>query len=155
MPTISTPAIAPLLAATDGIPDNLLPVIIGGMAIAVLAIGIAYTAIVTDARIERSRHEAIRAALEKGVPIPEELMTPAHRRSHAGGNPGDEDRRRGIITVFVSVGIFIFLTMLGVGNFAYVATIPGLVGLALLANWWLDRKQTHPGKSQSDDPARG
>jgi hypothetical protein len=153
MPTFSTPPLVPLFAAAEGIPDNLLPIIIGGMVIAVLAIGIGYTAIVTDARIERSRHEAIRVSLEKGVPIPPELMTPQHRRSHARGKPGDDDRRKGIITIFVSVGIFIFLTMVGTGNLAYVAAIPGAVGIALFLNWCLDRRQPDPGKSHSDDLA--
>jgi hypothetical protein len=155
MTTLFAFALAPVIAAAEGIPDNLLPIIIGGMAIAVIGMGIGYTAIVTDARIERSRHEAIRAALEKGVPIPEELMTPSHRRHHARGKPADDDRRNGIITLFVSIGIFIFLRMLGLGNLAYVAAIPGFVGLALLLNWSLDRRSGGSRETRTDEVARG
>lgn len=131
-----THAITQIFAAANGIPDNILTIILAGMVLGLCGMGIAFTAIITDARLKRSRHETIRAALEKGMPVPPELLeTPGE------SNRPREDRRAAIILLALSPGLFLFLWMLGLGAVAYVSVITACIGVALLLNSILDRKQ--------------
>lgn len=113
--------------ATSGIPESVTPIVYIGLAIGFLAVSIGLVAVVTDAKTERLRLETIRAALEKGQAVPPELLSPNGQAKE----PRD-DRRTGAILVAVAVGVFIFLTMFGLGNLAYAAAIPGCLGLAFL-----------------------
>jgi hypothetical protein len=114
-----------LFAAADGIPDNVLIIILVGMALGLCGMGIAFTTIITDARLKRSRHETIRAAPEKGMPIPPELLETPGESSRPR-----EDRRAAIILLALSPGLFVFLWMLGLGAVAYVSVITACIGVA-------------------------
>lgn len=138
MNLFATPAFVSFLAAADGIPPLLVPIIYGGIVLALLGICVAIVAIRSDARIERSRHETIRAALEKGVALPPDLL-----KGRRASQPHD-DRRAAIILLVLSPGLFVFLRMLGLGAVAYVSVITACIGLALLLNWMLDRKAAPP-----------
>lgn len=121
-----------IIAATGGIPNSVLAIAVGGMATGIL---VSLIVILIDARTKRLRNEIIRIALEKGVPVPPELLDPRERAPR----PRD-DRRTGFIFIAISLGIFTFLALSGLSKFAYVAAIPGCIGIALLLNWSLDRK---------------
>lgn len=129
-------------AVSGGIPENLLPVVLGGMMLGALGIGIAFVAIITDAKTEKSRHELIRVALEKDQPIPPALISRRDREK----TPAD-DRRTGIILLAVSVGIFVFFGQLGLGPLRYVSAITGCLGIAFLLLSWLGK---HPAANPSD-----
>jgi len=138
-------SIAQIFAASDGVPSNILIIILAGMALGLGGIGIAVTAIITEARVRRSRHDTIRTALEKGVPVPPELLD-APEKSHQSR----DDRRAAIILLALSPGLFLFLWMLGIGNVAYVSVITACIGVALLLNSILDRK--HDAQHADRDP---
>jgi membrane associated rhomboid family serine protease len=90
----------------------------------------------------RLRHELLRVALEKGQPLPTELLDEPTARSHR------DDRRSGLLALAVGVALYLFLSALvpepGV---KWVALVPGFVGLALLFNWALERRADNGQKS--------
>jgi hypothetical protein len=102
-----------------------------------------------EARKQKLRHDTIRLAIEKGQPIPADLLEgePAQKRR--------DDRRKGIILLAVAVGLFVLLDQCGTaivatgagihaGGLKWAALIPGLVGVALLVNWALTRHEKKP-----------
>jgi len=115
------------LVATSDIPESVTPVVYIGLAIGFLAVSIGLVAVITDAKTERARLDTSRIALEKGQAVPPELLSPSGKAQ----TPRD-DRRTGGILVAVAIGVFIFLTMFGLGNLAYAAAIPGCLGVAFL-----------------------
>jgi Flp pilus assembly protein TadB len=74
-------------------------------------------------------HETARLALEKGQPLPAALDESAEDRQP--DKPGN-DIRAGLILVATGVGLFLFLGAIVGRGLAYVGTIPGLIGVALL-----------------------
>jgi hypothetical protein len=82
------------------------------------------------ARRDRTRHETIRAMIDKGTPIPQELLVPPKR----------SDLRRGIVLVAAGLGLSVFFLAFPVqaGLWA-VGSIPALVGLGYLVAWRLER----------------
>jgi len=93
---------------------------------------------------ERMRCEVMRAAIERGQPIPPEALRPL---------PDDEDDscgrsrppspqndiRAGMICIGVGVGLYLMLATFSIGGFdglhglRWVGAIPGFIGVALLA----------------------
>ncbi len=89
-------------------------------------------------RVRRSRlqHETLRVMVEKGVPIPPELLQPPVRRN---------DLRRGLVWIAVGLG----LVLLGLTNPFHLkqgtwalGAIPLLVGTAFLIAWKVDARET-------------
>lgn len=89
------------------------------------------------ARVRRQRllHETLRAMIDKGVPIPPELITgPAQGiRKRA-----DWDLRLGLVLVALGIGL---LTLLGSHFGKGPGWIPVLLGIAFLAVWFIEKKQ--------------
>jgi hypothetical protein len=77
----------------------------------------------------RLTHETIARLAEKGLPVPPELLAPP-RRSHAG-------LRGGLVLVALGVALAIFLYQVGAPW--SLAFIPGLMGVALLIAWRIER----------------
>ncbi len=83
----------------------------------------------------RLRHDLMRVALEKGQPLPPELLeeSPAKR--------GRDDRRGGLIALAVGAALYLFLgALVPEHGVKWVALIPGFIGVALLLNWALERR---------------
>jgi hypothetical protein len=98
-------------------------------------------------RNRRRRHETIRLALEKGQPIPEAILNEdEHGRRHYPRGPRRErdDRRSGLILIAVAGGVFLFFRAVGAEGPAWLAAIPGFIGVALVINSLLETRDGPP-----------
>lgn len=106
----------------------LLPII---SVLAVFGAPVAVVALFVFLRHRRNRmlHETLRAMVEKGVPIPPELIARGGLASTALSEvrPGYRDLRWGLVLVALGGGLFIVA-----GKFAF---IPLFIGAALIAVW--------------------
>jgi hypothetical protein len=111
---------------------------IGPFLIPLAAIGLGLAGIIFGSlekmQKRRLRHELLRVALEKGQPLPAELLDePQERRNR-------DDRRSGMIALAVGAALYFFLgALVPDPGVKWVALIPGFTGLALLLNWALER----------------
>lgn len=81
-------------------------------------------------RTYRQRHETLRAMVDKGVPIPPELIAPARRPAN--------DLRRGLLLVTGGVGLGVFLFAVAQpGGMWTLGLVPLLVGVGYLISWKL------------------
>jgi hypothetical protein len=128
-------ATQPLFAFIDELPRTVFLVAGMGFVLGIILIGA-----VAKAQKEKLRHDTLRRALEKGQPLPPELLE-EKARSH----PRD-DRRGGLVSLAVGVGVFVFFRAMHESEpdipagVAWMGCIPALVGVALLLNWALDRR---------------
>lgn len=81
-------------------------------------------------RKARLAHETITRLVEKGLPVPPELLEPP-RRSHAGLRAG---------LVLVALGLALSFFFAGWGPGWSIGLIPGLMGAALLVSWKIESK---------------
>ena len=89
----------------------------------------------------RTRQRTIRMMVEKGQPVPAELLAPATR-----GIRRRSDVRRGVVWTMVGLGLMIWLAAVndwegGVWSFGL---IPFLIGLGYLIVWKLENKKDIP-----------
>ncbi|MHB8878679.1 MAG: DUF6249 domain-containing protein [Myxococcaceae bacterium] len=88
-------------------------------------------------RTYRQRHDTLRLMVEKGVPIPPELIAPARRPAN--------DLRRGLLlaTGGVGLGVFLFAVAEPRGMWT-LGLVPLLVGVGYLITWRLTAKAEAP-----------
>ena len=79
----------------------------------------------------RMTHETIARLADKGLPVPPELLEPRRR-----GNSG---LRGGLVLVALGFATGIFFAQTGVPW--SIGLIPGLMGVALLISWGIERRQ--------------
>jgi hypothetical protein len=79
----------------------------------------------------RMTHETIARLAEKGLPVPPELIEPPARRASAALRGG---------MVLVALGIALAIFLLEVGGPWSIGLIPGLMGIALLLSWHIERR---------------
>jgi hypothetical protein len=101
------------------------------------------------ARERAELHETVRAAYEKGQPVPPELiekLTSSVTRPSSGGGGSDADLRRAVVLVAVGLGLvglgagFVYAIpgeggAIPGGIIAGAGAIPGFIGLAYLVLW--------------------
>lgn len=99
---------------------------------------------------QRLRHETIRLAIEKGQVLPPELLG----QPKADGAKGD-DRKAGLILIAIAIGVALFFHGFPFPQDAeaahgviWLASVPGLIGVALLINWALNRKNRDTGATK-------
>lgn len=135
--------------------DHLVP-IMGILMIIAVVVGPGWIRSYYASRERDRMHETLRVALEKGQPMPPELLATLQGREPDGLVPpastgGDGDLRRGIVLVAVGLG----LAGLGWG-FDYglpdeagpivggivagAGAIPGMIGVAYLVLWAFSRR---------------
>jgi len=91
--------------------------------------------------VSRSRQRTIRMLVEKGQPVPTELLAPARR---AGRQRSDV--RRGVVWTMVGVGFIVWLGAVNdwEGGAWSFGLIPFLIGLGYLIIWKLENKKDIP-----------
>jgi hypothetical protein len=89
----------------------------------------------------RMRQRTIRMMVEKGQPVPAELLAPEVRRVRRRS-----DVRRGVVWTMVGLGLMIFLGAVNdwEGGVWSIGLIPFLIGLGYLLIWKLDDKKGIP-----------
>jgi hypothetical protein len=77
-------------------------------------------------------HETIARLAEKGVPVPPELLIPPPPR-------GEPNLQAGLVLLGLGLGLGIFF--LEVGAPWSIGLIPGLMGVAILIGWIIERNR--------------
>jgi hypothetical protein len=82
-------------------------------------------------RRDGSRHQTLRAMIEKGVEIPKEILVP----------PRGSDLRKGIVLLCAGLGLTIALVATTPGQLRLwsLGAFPALVGVGYLVVWRLER----------------
>jgi hypothetical protein len=117
--------------------------------LAALAMPVGIVAIVLTFRYRRQKltHETMRLMIEKGLPVPTELVNPP-----PPVKPPKSDLRRGLIWLAVGIGLTIFLlkTFEDSGLWA-LGLIPAFIGVAYLLCWGigLARERRETGRERS------
>jgi hypothetical protein len=96
------------------------------------------------ARKQKQLHETLRAMIEKGVPIPPELLrspTPAGDASEAERDDPRTALRQGLFLVALGAGICVWLLIESSDSWG-LGFIPFLIGLAFLAEWRLEKRNS-------------
>ena len=106
-------------------------------------------AIILGPRILRSRerlrmHETLRLAIEKGHPVPPEMMQAL--QADVPKPLPQRDLRRGVILLCIAAAIAVFSLAAGQYEsegygFAAIAAFPGFIGLGYLAFWLASRRK--------------
>jgi hypothetical protein len=91
--------------------------------------------------VSRSRQRTIRMLVDKGQPIPAELLAPATRAVRKRS-----DARRGVVWTMVGLGLMIWLGAVNdwEGGAWSFGLIPFLIGLGYLIIWKLENKKDIP-----------
>jgi Domain of unknown function (DUF6249) len=91
--------------------------------------------------ISRSRQRTVRMLVEKGQPIPAELLAPAARAVRRRS-----DVRRGVVWAMVGLGMMVFFGAVNdwEGGIWSLGLIPFLIGLGYLIVWKLEGKKDVP-----------
>ena len=91
--------------------------------------------------VSRSRQRTIRMLVEKGQPVPTELLAPATRNRRQRS-----DVRRGVVWTMVGVGFIVWLGAVNdwEGGAWSFGLIPFLIGLGYLIIWKLENKKDIP-----------
>jgi Domain of unknown function (DUF6249) len=128
--------------AGKDIPDEVIPLvgivflsIFGAPVLIVVMIG------VFALLVSRSRQRTIRMMVEKGQPVPAELLAPEVRRVRRRS-----DVRRGVIWTMVGLGLMVWLAAVNdwEGGAWSLGLIPFLIGLGYLIIWKLENKKDIP-----------
>lgn len=111
---------------------------------------------------ERMRCEVMRAAIERGQPIPPEILRGTEDpedepfgRATAGSN----DIRTGLICMGVGAGMFLMFATFSIGGFdglqglRWIGAVPGFVGVALLINGFINRPNAAADAPREIPPA--
>ena len=91
--------------------------------------------------VSRSRQRTIRMLVEKGQPVPAELLAPATRAVRQRS-----DMRRGVVWTMVGLGLMVWLGAVNdwEGGAWSFGLIPFLIGLGYLIVWKLENKKDIP-----------
>lgn len=127
--------------------------VIGGLAIPILAISlpIFIVAIVMYARHAdaQRRHETISRMIEKGLPVPPELLRPQHE-ALAAKYARPSSVRTAFTLIGLGIGLIIFFVSRG-GEYWGLGAIPLAIGLAQWLAWKLEQPQPDAADRDQND----
>jgi hypothetical protein len=124
----------PNFGGPSGFLGSLLP-IISVLAVFGMPVAIVGFALYFKHRRNRMLHETLRAMVEKGVPIPPELMAGggvATTTSPSVARRGNNDLRAGLVLMGVGGGLFLVA-----GKVGFISLF---IGLALILSWFITTK---------------
>ena len=130
------------VGVSKDIPDEVIPLvgivflsIFGAPVLIVILIGM------FALLVSRSRQRTIRMLVEKGQPVPAELLAPATRAVRQRS-----DVRRGVVWTMVGLGLMVWLAAVNdwEGGAWSLGLIPFLIGLGYLIIWKLENKKDIP-----------
>lgn len=125
-------ALLPAVAWASDLTETVTPIAIVGTVFGFTALIIGIVAY-GRFRNQKLRHETIRLAIEKGQPLPSDLLDPVRRR-----DPRISDLRRGLLLLALGLGaglFFYFSNPPGAPQHTWaVGFIPGLMGIAYLVS---------------------
>jgi hypothetical protein len=139
------PGLARAASSAEGLAEILVPIGVVGTVFGFVAVVVGIVAYARH-RNGRLRHETIRLAIEKGQPLPPDLLDPVRRT-----DPGLRDLRRGLLLLALGLGLSLCLAIslppdAPVGLWA-VGFIPGFMGLAFLGSYAVARRQLRDPRS--------
>jgi hypothetical protein len=110
--------------------DIVVPVCFFGATVGIVAL-------VAGLRLKRNKllHETMRAMIDKGQPIPPELLQPPTPKPRPRS-----DLRRGLVLAGIGVGLTVWLALEG-GNQWALGLIPLLMGLGFLVTWKVEQNK--------------
>ena len=95
-------------------------------------------------RRNKMLHETLRAMVEKGVPIPPELISGGGAAFVNGPTTarGQNDFRNGLILVGLGIGVLMLRGTGGMmfGGFSRLGIIPLFIGIAMIVAWFIGKK---------------
>lgn len=126
----------PLAAIFDfSIPSNMIAIVIPVVAI-IFGCSVGIAGIYFHHQKQKLLHETARLSLERGQPIPPDILAQMTSDDNGGRPAGArrpaDDIRTGLILIAVGGGLYLFFAALGVEKMRFVGAIPGLIGVALL-----------------------
>jgi hypothetical protein len=96
----------------------------------------------------RKLADTVRAAIEKGQPLPPEVMGALTAADNRPPNSPERDLRRGVVLVAVALGLAGMGLSVGMTSeharhaLTGAAAIPGFVGLAFIVMWFLSKPRS-------------
>ena len=136
--------LAPRAALAGDIGSTLVSILVPSV-IFLTVLAIVLTAFYAGYKENKDRQETLRLAIEKGLPIPPELVEAVEKRS----NP-DRDLRRGVQQIFVGIGVGVLLWFVApFKNVWAVGAMIAIFGLGHIVAWALTRKQARPATPTS------
>jgi hypothetical protein len=124
---------------TEQLPDTILTILVPVALFTFIGVCVALG---VNGRLKRSRllHDTIRLMIEKGQPIPPELL-----QSQDPPRRPKSDLRNGLVLVGVGVGVVVLLFMQH-QNAWPAGLIPLLMGVAFLITWKIEANKNGPSK---------
>jgi hypothetical protein len=118
-----------------GIEDVVVPICFFGATVGIVAL-------VVGLRLKRNKmlHETMRAMIDKGQPIPPELLQP-----HEPKRRPRSDLRRGLVMAGIGIGLTVWLALDG-GNKWALGLIPLLMGFGFLVTWKVEQNKNGDSK---------
>lgn len=125
----------PLAALFDfNIPSSMIAIVVPVVGI-IFGCSVAIAGIYFHHQKQKLLHETARLSLERGQPIPPDILAQMTRDEDAkpsGPRRPADDIRTGLILIGVGAGVYLFFEALGVEKMRFVGAIPGFIGVALL-----------------------
>lgn len=129
----------PVVALAGDIGSTLVSILVPTV-IFLTVLAIVLTAFYAGYKENKDRQETLRLAIEKGLPIPSELVEAVDKRA----NP-DKDLRTGIQQIFVGIGIGVMLWFLAPFKSVWaVGAMIAIFGVGHLLAWALTRRRAGP-----------
>jgi hypothetical protein len=124
---------------TEQLPNTIMTVLIPISLFSMICVCV-WLGVSTRLKRNRMLHETIRQMIEKGQPIPPEIL-----QSQESPRRPDSDLRKGLVLVGVGAGVCVLL-LLQHNNSWPAGLIPLLMGVAFLITWKIEANKNGPSK---------
>jgi len=120
-----------------------------------MIMGIVYLVISSKNKARREYLETIRLMVEKGQPIPEDLMKSVTKRAHGFDTEQYHSHLiKGLKPIFWGIGVLVFFISTSISGPLFLATIPMVVGAYFVTKSYLIEKEKLKNPQGPVDPAK-